>query len=154
MVRLVSVSAILSLCIWYFSCCPKETAHSPAANDGSPQGNVTVTAKSAAVAQKNASSVTAVVDSIRLGVDGRYALSCRLKTAAPLGSLPSFAQPGQQVTLEPDFETDLSGKADTTNPRNRRLAAAARLAPGTEFSGTIALRPDGRWYLLDHLTQP
>jgi hypothetical protein len=151
MLRLFIFPAILISGLACFSCCPKETARTPE-KQSAPSGTLSA-ASSATAVKNNAAVVDAIVDSVNAGAGGRYSLTCRLVSAAGVSGLPSFAQTGQQVTLEPDTESDNSG-ADEARARNLRLAAAGKLKPGDRFSGTISLRPDGRWYLLDCTIQP
>ncbi len=132
-----------------FGCCPGESTRSIPAAGQINRDSLRSSEGQATTFQRNASSVTAVIDSVRAAGENAYVLYCTLSAVEPVQSMPVFVQAGQSVALEPDFDLLTSGLPDPASVRNKRLLSVRSALPGKTIKGTITLRENGKWILLD-----
>jgi hypothetical protein len=79
----------------------------------------------------------------------RYALTLELRTVLPSGTAANLAESGQTVVAYPDYAVDAQGRISLEIERNRRLYELRTRKVGDAVIGTITLRGEGRWYLVD-----
>ncbi len=72
-----------------------------------------------------------------------------LQTALPAGTGATIAEPGQKITVRPEFVLDESGAPASGNERNKRLFQARMSKVGDPLIGKIGMKQDGTWYLID-----
>jgi len=78
-----------------------------------------------------------------------FSISAHIDSAAAIGEMPSFAEPGSDVVLVPRYIFDASGFVDISNDRNQRLFRLRTLKEGSRFHGKIARQPNGDWTIVD-----
>lgn len=103
--------------------------------------------------RENASVIVARIDSIASGEIPAVRLAITVDSSGQAGGIDSFAEPGQRITITPEFATAADGAIDTTAARNVRMKTVAGMKTGDRFRGIISLRSSGEWVLTD-LLQP
>lgn len=99
--------------------------------------------------RENLSMVGAVLVAIEMVDETRYVLTLELRTVLPAGTAGSLAEPGQTVTVYPDYVVGEDGRISLEHERNGRLYEVRHVKPGDGVIGRITLRRDGKWYLFD-----
>lgn len=129
------------------SCCTSRQTESeigrhiespPYKNEGSPTA-----------IKQNFSYVEAVVDSVIVIDESQYRLSIRLITVSPGSAAENLAEPGQILTVVPQFVKDAGGSSENDSDRNKRLLLLRSAKRGDKMSGNISRSADGRWFLID-----
>ena len=97
----------------------------------------------------NLSRIAGTVKSVALIDTFYFRLSARIDSATAIGEMPSFAEPGSEVTLAPQYINDSNGSVDVANERNKRLLYLRSLKEGAHFHGKIVRQPVGAWTIVD-----
>jgi hypothetical protein len=95
------------------------------------------------------SMIGAALLDITLVDNYRYTLTLELRTVLPSGNAASLAESGQTVVVHPDYVTGDQGGISLENKRNQRLYDLRTRKAGDAVMGTISLRDDGLWYIVD-----
>jgi hypothetical protein len=102
-----------------------------------------------AAIKENMSLIGAALLAITLVDNYRYTLTLELRTVLPSGNDASLAESGQTVVVHPDYVTSDRGGISLENKRNQRLYELRTRKAGDAVMGTISLRDDGLWYIVD-----
>lgn len=103
-----------------------------------------------AAIKQNVSLIEAVIDSVIHIDDTRFTLSLTVRSTREIEEdLPSLAEPGQKITVTPEFLPGGEKEIDLKDDRNRRLLALRSATSGTLVRGRVSLIAPGRWILAD-----
>jgi hypothetical protein len=102
-----------------------------------------------AAIKENASIIGAVIIATSAVDSLHWTMTLEIRTALPKGGGASLAEPGQRITVTPAYLEGEGGTVSLEVPRNRRLQELRSRKVGEAVLGTVTLRDDGIWYLVD-----
>lgn len=99
--------------------------------------------------KQQVSYVTGVVDTVIIIDPTRYTISVRVTSVASGGMGESIAEPGQRVTLIPQFVNDADGKPDLSHRRSKKLISLRSAKSGDTIQCSIIYSIENGWMIID-----
>jgi len=95
------------------------------------------------------SYVSGIIDSVIVVDTMRYKITLRLTSVASGGSGESMAEPGQRLTLVPQFVSDANGHPDLSHSRTKSLMSLMSAKKGDTIRCSIVYSIGNGWMLID-----
>lgn len=103
--------------------------------------------KSPNIIKENSTLVAAIIDTVEIIDDLYYRVNVKINTAIPDNWNVVVIEPGQEITVLPDYRKNEENNVDLSNPINQKIFEIRNLKKKGMFIGKVTLAPDNNYYL-------